>query len=201
MAKRVSCGVIVTDGERILLGHATRSPRWDIPKGLAEPGEPHATAAVRELAEETGLIVTEAELRNLGVHRYLRDKDLALFTWMPAEMPSPAALICRSTFVLPNGAVLPEFDQFGLFGWDDALGKVGKNLARVLDAVRRKNLLTRHHAGTFARPMRRARSTSRRAASFWFSNSSVSASSSRHLGQRLVGVIAILRVTQDAHDA
>ena len=38
-AKAVSCGVLVTDGERLLLGHATRSPRWDIPKGMAEPGE------------------------------------------------------------------------------------------------------------------------------------------------------------------
>ena len=87
MAKRVSCGVIVTDGNRLLLGHATRSPRWDIPKGLAEPGESLAAAAVRELAEETGLAVAEAELRPLGVHAYLRDKDLALFVWMPAQLP------------------------------------------------------------------------------------------------------------------
>ncbi len=89
MPKRISCGVIVTDGNRILLGHATRSPRWDIPKGLAEPGESLAAAAVRELAEETGLIVAEDELRPLGVHAYLRDKDLALFVWMPARAPIP----------------------------------------------------------------------------------------------------------------
>ena len=53
--KTTSCGVIVTDGERLLLGHATRSPRWDIPKGIAEPGESLAAAARRELFEETGL--------------------------------------------------------------------------------------------------------------------------------------------------
>ena len=135
MAKRTSCGVIVTNGVRVLLGHATRSPRWDIPKGLAEPGETFAAAAVRELAEETGLAVSEAELRPLGVHSYLRDKDLALFVWVPAEMPSPDALKCRSTFVLTGGAVVPEFDRFGLFDWNAALGKVGKNLARVLAVV------------------------------------------------------------------
>ncbi|HEY7580479.1 MAG TPA: NUDIX domain-containing protein, partial [Acetobacteraceae bacterium] len=71
MARQTSCGVLVTDGSRILLGHATRSLRWDIPKGLAEPGEPFAAAAVRELAEETGLAVSESELRPLGVHPYL----------------------------------------------------------------------------------------------------------------------------------
>lgn len=132
MPKRTSCGVVVTDGRRVLLGHATRSPRWDIPKGLAEPGEAFAAAAARELAEETGLVVAESELRPLGVHAYLRDKDLALFEWRPRELPSPETLVCRSTFTLPNGAELPEFDRFGLFGWDDALTMVGKNMARVL---------------------------------------------------------------------
>jgi putative (di)nucleoside polyphosphate hydrolase len=132
MAKRVSCGVIVTDGKRILLGHATRSPRWDIPKGLAEPGESFAAAAVCERAEETGLAVAAAELRPLGMHTYLRDKDLALFVWKPPGLPSPDGLTCASTFTLPDGTVLPEFDRFGLFDWDEALGKVGKNLARVL---------------------------------------------------------------------
>lgn len=137
MAKRTSCGVIVTDGRLILLGHATRSPRWDIPKGLAEPGETFVAAAQRELFEETGLAVPEGELRRLGVHAYLRDKDLALFAWTPATLPVPETLSCRSTFTLPNAAVVPEFDRFGLFEWDAALGKVGKNLARILRALPR----------------------------------------------------------------
>jgi 8-oxo-dGTP pyrophosphatase MutT (NUDIX family) len=130
-----SCGVIVTDRERVLLGHATRSPRWDIPKGLMEPGESLATAAVRELEEETGLIVAEADLRPLGTHAYLRNKNLALFAWTSARMPSPEDLACRSTFALPNGAVVPEFDRFGVFSWEEALGKVGKNLARLIVEV------------------------------------------------------------------
>jgi 8-oxo-dGTP pyrophosphatase MutT (NUDIX family) len=57
-----SCGVIVTDGRRLLLGHATNSPRWDIPKGIAEPGESFVAAAVRELEEETGLRVEPADM-------------------------------------------------------------------------------------------------------------------------------------------
>jgi 8-oxo-dGTP pyrophosphatase MutT (NUDIX family) len=135
VAKFTSCGVIVTDGRQVLLGHATRSPRWDIPKGIAEPNETFATAAVRELFEETGLRVREAELRDLGAHAYLRDKDLALFAWMPDRLPAPGELICSSTFALPDGTLLPEFDRFGLFGWDEAIGKVGKNLARLLAEI------------------------------------------------------------------
>jgi 8-oxo-dGTP diphosphatase len=31
--------------------------RWELPGGTVEPGEPHEVAAVREMAEETGLAV------------------------------------------------------------------------------------------------------------------------------------------------
>ncbi len=132
MARLTSCGVIVTDGARVLLGHATRSPRWDIPKGLAEPGEALRIAAARELQEETGVEALAADLAELGVHRYLSGKDLALFAWRPPAMPDPAVLRCSSWFTAPDGALLPEFDRFGVFEWADALGRVGKNLARVL---------------------------------------------------------------------
>jgi 8-oxo-dGTP pyrophosphatase MutT (NUDIX family) len=135
-ARQTSCGVIVTDGERVLLGHATRSPRWDIPKGGAEPSETFPVAAARELLEETGLVIAPEALTDLGVHPYLRGKDLALFMWKAAQLPDPRRLTCTSRFALPDGTLLPEFDRFGLFAWEDALSLVGKNLARVLASVR-----------------------------------------------------------------
>jgi 8-oxo-dGTP pyrophosphatase MutT (NUDIX family) len=134
--RRTSCGVVVTDGARVLLGHATRSPRWDIPKGLAETGEDFAAAAARELVEETGLAVPPRELVELGVHPYLRDKDLALFAWRPAAMPDPGGLTCASFFVTAKGERLPEFDRFAILPWDEALLRTGKNLARILAALR-----------------------------------------------------------------
>jgi 8-oxo-dGTP pyrophosphatase MutT (NUDIX family) len=133
--RQTSCGVIVTDGERILLGHATRSPRWDIPKGVAEAGENFAEAAVRELREETGLVALPDELVALGVHPYLRGKDLALFLWELGQLPDPKSLTCVSHFALPDGTLLPEFDRFGLFPWEEAFARVGKNLARLLAAL------------------------------------------------------------------
>jgi 8-oxo-dGTP pyrophosphatase MutT (NUDIX family) len=131
-----SCGVLVTDGNHILLGHATRSPRWDIPKGVAEAGESFAETAARELNEETGLAAPPRQLVELGVHTYLRGKDLALFAWLPQPLPDPTTLTCSSYFTLPNGAQLPEFDRFGLFPWEEALSRVGQHLARVLASVR-----------------------------------------------------------------
>jgi len=133
--KTISCGVIVTDGRRLLLGHATRSPRWDIPKGGVEPGETLVAAACRELFEETGLTAPETALTPLGMHPYLRYKDLALFGWEPREMPDPRDLVCTTFFTVAGGARLPEFDGFGLFTLEEALGRVGTNLARLLAEI------------------------------------------------------------------
>ena len=134
--KPTTCGVLVTDGTRLLLGHASRSPRWDIPKGMAEPGESHIDAAVRELREETGLRAPADELLPLGVRAYLRTKDLALFEWRRDPMPDLASLACTSWIALPGGGCMPEMDRFGVFAWAEALSLVGESLARVLAAVR-----------------------------------------------------------------
>ena len=133
-AKTTSCGVIVTDGARLLLGHATRSPRWDLPKGIAEPGESLLAAACRELFEETGLEAPESALRPLGVLPYRRDKDLALFVWIVRDLPDPQTLVCTSLFSW-NGQLLPEFDRFGLFAPEEALARVGKALAARLAGI------------------------------------------------------------------
>jgi 8-oxo-dGTP pyrophosphatase MutT (NUDIX family) len=132
--KETTCGVVVTDGARLLLGHATRSPRWDIPKGIANPGEAFASAAVRELFEETGLVTSAETLTPLGVHRYRSGKDLALFEWRPVPLPDPTTLHCKSHFEIRN-ILFPEFDKFALFDWDTALSRVGRDMARVLASI------------------------------------------------------------------
>ena len=134
--RRTSCGVVVTDGALLVLGRFARRSLWDIPKGVAEPGEDFAAAAVRELREETGLEAPPEALRGLGVHRYLPGKDLALFLWRVDAMPAPGDLRCTTFFRAADGAMVPEFDAFAVLPWAEALPRFGRNLQRVLGEVR-----------------------------------------------------------------
>ena len=56
------------DGGRVLLVRRSDDGRWAMPGGWVEPGETPAEAAVRETLEETGLLVTDAQI----VHVYDR---------------------------------------------------------------------------------------------------------------------------------
>ena len=58
-------GVVFDDQRRVLLQQARDDGQWYVPGGAVDPGEEPADAIVREMLEETGLIVEP--LRVLGV--------------------------------------------------------------------------------------------------------------------------------------
>ena len=133
--KALSCGVLVFSppGE-LLLGHATGSPRWDIPKGIAEGQETPLAAALREAAEETGLQLAADALVEVGRFSYLRGKDLALYAAL-VEGLDAAHCVCSSTFCDAKGRDRPEFDAFRWVPWDQVPRFCGRSLAAVLAAV------------------------------------------------------------------
>ena len=51
---RAAGGVVVRDG-RVVVVHRPRYDDWSLPKGKLDPGESWEEAALREIAEETGL--------------------------------------------------------------------------------------------------------------------------------------------------
>lgn len=136
MAKTLSAGVIVTDGISILLGHVTGNRHWDIPKGKVDPGETDLQGAVRELYEETSMVVDPNMLVGLGTFHYKKSKDLSLWLHQVDVMPDPAGLECLSTFSTGKGIMRKEFDGFRVVPWGEVQAHVIPDMWRVLEQIR-----------------------------------------------------------------
>jgi predicted NUDIX family NTP pyrophosphohydrolase len=106
------------DGElRFLIVHPSgwynRGKPWSIPKGILEAGEDDAAAALRETAEETGIVCRT--VGTLGESRYQKSrKTVVAFLAEPLEPPA--------------GPVLPandwEIDQAEFLPADEARARL-----------------------------------------------------------------------------
>jgi 8-oxo-dGTP pyrophosphatase MutT (NUDIX family) len=111
----VSCGVVILNSRgEVLLCHATETSHWDVPKGQADPGEPPLEAALRELVEETGIVLPASRLTDLGRFVYRRDKDLHLFAVRVDETEVRIEdCVCESYFPRRrDGVMIPEMDAY-----------------------------------------------------------------------------------------
>ncbi|HKJ11000.1 MAG TPA: DUF4031 domain-containing protein, partial [Ornithinimicrobium sp.] len=73
--------VLVTDGVRLVMVRNQARQGWSPPGGKREPPETIRRAAVRELAEETGLVAAEDELRPVGYERITIPRGQAQGVW------------------------------------------------------------------------------------------------------------------------
>lgn len=71
----VGVGAVVVDQDRVLLVQRGREPlqgKWSLPGGVLEVGESLTAGVVREVQEETGLVVESVELIEL-IDRIVKD--------------------------------------------------------------------------------------------------------------------------------
>jgi 8-oxo-dGTP pyrophosphatase MutT (NUDIX family) len=137
-AKVISCGVVLLDpAGRVLLAHATETSHWDIPKGHGEAGEaPHVTA-LREMVEETGIVIDAQRLTDLGLFVYRRDKDLHLFAARAhAQELDLSPCVCTSLFPRrSDGMLIPEMDAYRWAAPDEVERYASRSLARLFQTT------------------------------------------------------------------
>jgi putative (di)nucleoside polyphosphate hydrolase len=111
----VSCGTLVVNPDgKLLLCHVTHTAKWDIPKGMQDPGESTLEAARRELVEEAGIAFAPERFVDLGEFDYRPEKRLHLYLVRAGdELCSLDHLNCTSFFPhQKTGEDTPEVDGY-----------------------------------------------------------------------------------------
>jgi 8-oxo-dGTP pyrophosphatase MutT (NUDIX family) len=136
--RTVSCGVVILNEQGdVLLCHATETSHWDVPKGHADPGERPLDAALRELVEETGIVLPPERLKDLGRFLYRRDKDLHLFAVRVTEDEVRLdQCVCESFFPRRgDGTMIPEMDAYRWVSPLDVDSFASRSLARLFQTT------------------------------------------------------------------
>jgi 8-oxo-dGTP pyrophosphatase MutT (NUDIX family) len=138
MVKVVSCGVVMLNPRReVFVCHATGTSRWDLPKGVQDPGESALQTALREVWEETSLALGPQTVDDLGLFDYLPAKRLHLFALRVAVDAFPIdACRCHTSFPhRATGVLTLEVDAYAWKPLDRLDDWCGKNMTRVLLAL------------------------------------------------------------------
>ena len=110
----VTSGVIITNGINFLVCHPTGAPwkrSWSLPKGIIDIGEDAVDAAIREVNEETGLVLDKSSLIDKGEYPYKTLKNLHLFLYNIDNI-NVAECHCISMYQQKPGIFAPEVDKY-----------------------------------------------------------------------------------------
>ena len=147
--KKVTCAIVIIDAEgSILACHGTgkgENTGYDFPKGCADEGEADIAAAIRELKEETDIILHDGRydesfrLIDCGVHPHNKEKRIHIFLYRVNTFPSLDNLKCTTYFEY-KGQQFPEIDGYRIIPKNErsVFNKVLWNKFPIIDAFNEK---------------------------------------------------------------
>lgn len=148
MSVTITCGVyIINNDKRVLLTHPTNQPEhfWSIPKGRKEKNESYRDAAIREVNEETGLILPPRKVIDIQgdsvVKYYKRKNYLKGFYYISDKDISNEIIICRSLVYPKKGKPFPENDKHGWATYEQAKTRLHYVQIPFLDELRKMKLI------------------------------------------------------------
>ncbi|WP_028784771.1 NUDIX hydrolase [Thalassobacillus devorans] len=134
--KKLSAGLILTDGEWFLGCHSTGNWFYDLPKGEVGRDENPKETCIREAKEETNLDVPKEQLVDLGVFDYNPKKNLHLFLWKVKELPDINEMSCLSFFIHRyTEKETPEVDGYKYIRFGEQASFMTKNMVKVIKEV------------------------------------------------------------------
>lgn len=110
------CSVLFLRDDAVLLCHRTDHPdMWVLPGGTPERGEATATAARREVEEETGLQVSAERVAFvMETSSWDRDRHLIEIVFLGAERDRSAEPSQREEHLAPSFVPICDLDKVGL---------------------------------------------------------------------------------------
>jgi 8-oxo-dGTP pyrophosphatase MutT (NUDIX family) len=135
--------IIILNDNKILLSHATGS-RWyqtySFPKGGIEKDEKKVDAAIRELQEETSIVVTKAQISNPNEPIIVNYTDkygetykrLYLYTVYINDI---SEIGLESEIVPLENLQIEELDWCGFLDKDQALPRIFNRVLHLLDLI------------------------------------------------------------------
>ncbi|WQJ53838.1 MAG: nudix hydrolase [Wendovervirus sonii] len=145
MDKQLSCGFIVEYDGKFLACHASgrnfEKCTYDIAKGHNEEGENHLETAKRELKEETGIDLDNADFEydivDFGIQQYIKTKDLHIYMLKVKNINHPFDLKCTTYFEV-DGKQIPEINGYE---WTDDITLFFKSLQNIFNRLKSEGKL------------------------------------------------------------
>lgn len=143
--KIITCAVVIINSKGDILGcHGTGKDKltgYDFPKGCADDGESDLEAALRELHEETGIVITDIKnIVDCGVYTHNNKKNIHIFMYKTENFPDIKNLKCTTYFSL-HGKEYPEIDDYEIIHKHERyrFNKVLSNKFEIIDKFNQKS--------------------------------------------------------------